>query len=67
MIGIKDFVNYVSLCALSVSPGERFATYEVKQAVLIRGENHSLSRCGRPVQRIKRLYEIRKWLDAHLK
>ena len=35
--------------------------------VLIRGENHSLSRCGRPVQRIKRLYEIRKWLDAHLK
>ena len=34
--------------------------------VLIRGENHSLSRCGRPVQRMKRLYEIRKWLDEHL-
>lgn len=34
---------------------------------LIRGENHSLSRCGRPVQRIKRLYEIVCWFNAHLK
>lgn len=34
---------------------------------LIRGENHSLSRTGRPVQRIKRLYEIVKWFDEHLK
>jgi hypothetical protein len=34
---------------------------------LIRGENHSLSRTGRPVQRIKRLYEILRWFDAHLK
>ncbi len=34
---------------------------------LIRGENHNLSRNGRPVQRIKRLYEIGKWFDEHLK
>lgn len=34
---------------------------------LIRGENHSLSRTGRPVQRIKRLYEILRWFDSHLK
>lgn len=36
------------------------------EMVLIRGENHSLSRCGRPVQRIKRLYEIRRWFDKYL-
>jgi acylaminoacyl-peptidase len=34
---------------------------------LIRGENHSLSRTGRPAQRIKRLYEILRWFDLHLK
>lgn len=37
------------------------------QVVLIRGENHSLSRTGRPVQRIKRLYEIARWFNRHLK
>lgn len=37
------------------------------EVVLIRGENHSLSRTGRPVQRIKRLYEILRWFDRHLK
>lgn len=37
------------------------------KVVLIRGENHSLSRTGRPVQRIKRLYEILRWFDGHLK
>ncbi|MBR2571326.1 MAG: S9 family peptidase [Clostridia bacterium] len=36
------------------------------QVCLIHGENHSLSRCGRPVQRIRRLYEIIRWFDAHL-
>lgn len=34
---------------------------------LIDGESHGLSRKGRPVQRIKRLYEIRRWFDLHLK
>lgn len=33
---------------------------------LIRGENHNLSRGGRPVQRMKRLYEIGRWFDEHL-
>ena len=36
------------------------------QVCLIHGENHSLSRCGRPAQRVKRLYEIVKWFDRHL-
>ena len=34
---------------------------------LIHGENHNLSREGRPLQRIKRLYEIGNWFDRHLK
>lgn len=37
------------------------------EVCLIRGENHSLSRIGRPVQRVKRLYEIEKWFRRHLK
>ncbi len=35
--------------------------------VLIEGENHDLSRSGRPRQRIRRLKEILSWLDKHLK
>jgi len=35
--------------------------------VLIEGENHDLSRSGRPKQRIRRLTEIVNWLDRHLK
>ena len=34
---------------------------------LIDGESHGLSRKGRPVQRIKRLYEIWRWFGLHLK
>lgn len=33
---------------------------------LIKGENHDLSRTGRPVQRIKRMYEIASWFDKYL-
>lgn len=33
---------------------------------LIAGENHNLSRSGRPKQRIKRLYEIASWFDKYL-
>lgn len=33
---------------------------------LIKGENHDLSREGRPIQRIKRLYEISSWFDKYL-
>ena len=36
------------------------------EVCLIHGEDHGLSRSGRPVQRIKRLYEIRRWFDLHL-
>ena len=35
--------------------------------LLIRGESHSLSRTGRPKQRILRLDEIVRWLEKYLK
>ncbi len=34
--------------------------------VMFRGENHELSRSGRPQQRIRRLKEILGWFDEHL-
>lgn len=34
---------------------------------LFKGENHSLSRTGRPRGRVRRLQEITQWMDAHLK
>ena len=33
--------------------------------VMFKGENHDLSRSGRPKQRIKRLEEITEWLFKH--
>jgi dipeptidyl aminopeptidase/acylaminoacyl peptidase len=33
---------------------------------LFRGENHELSRSGKPSQRLRRLEEIRRWFDEHL-
>jgi dipeptidyl aminopeptidase/acylaminoacyl peptidase len=35
--------------------------------VIFRGENHELSRSGRPQNRIRRLQEITDWMDAHLR
>ena len=35
--------------------------------VMFRGENHELSRSGRPKNRIKRLEEITAWFDRYLK
>ena len=34
---------------------------------LFKGENHSLSRTGRPNSRLRRLQEITAWMDIHLK
>ncbi len=34
---------------------------------LFKGENHELSRSGRPQHRIRRLKEITDWFDSHLK
>ena len=34
--------------------------------VLIKGENHNLSRSGKPHNRIRRLEEIANWFDSHL-
>lgn len=34
---------------------------------LFKGENHSLSRTGRPASRLRRLKEITRWMDLHLK
>lgn len=33
---------------------------------LFKGENHELSRSGKPKNRIKRLEEITRWMDSHL-
>ena len=35
--------------------------------VIFHGENHELSRSGKPLHRIKRLEEITKWFDDHAK
>ena len=35
--------------------------------VCFRGENHELSRSGKPKHRVKRLDEITKWFDSHKK
>jgi dipeptidyl aminopeptidase/acylaminoacyl peptidase len=35
--------------------------------VLFKGENHELSRSGKPLNRIKRLQEISQWMDTWLK
>ena len=34
---------------------------------LFKGENHSLSRTGHPISRVRRLAEITRWMDLHLK
>ena len=34
--------------------------------VLFRGENHDLSRTGKPKHRVRRLTEITEWFDSHL-
>ncbi|MDR1331221.1 MAG: S9 family peptidase [Tannerella sp.] len=42
--------------------------FEVPSRIVIfKGENHELSRSGKPVNRIKRLDEITKWFDNYLK
>ena len=35
--------------------------------VLFKGENHELSRSGKPKHRVRRLTEITNWMDSHLK
>lgn len=35
--------------------------------VLFKGENHELSRGGKPAHRVRRLQEITGWMDKHLK
>jgi dipeptidyl aminopeptidase/acylaminoacyl peptidase len=35
--------------------------------VVFKGENHELSRSGKPANRIKRLSEITGWFDKYLK
>lgn len=35
--------------------------------VLFKGENHELSRSGKPKHRIRRLEEITNWMESHLK
>lgn len=35
--------------------------------VMFRGENHELSRSGKPLHRMRRLKEILDWFEKHLK
>lgn len=35
--------------------------------IVFHGENHELSRSGKPIHRMRRLEEITKWMDDHLK
>ena len=35
--------------------------------VTFKGENHELSRSGKPAHRLKRLKEITAWFDGHMK
>jgi len=35
--------------------------------VVFHGENHELSRSGKPELRVKRLSEIMEWMDSYLK
>ena len=37
------------------------------RVVLFKGENHELSRSGKPKNRMSRLEEIAGWFDKHLK
>ena len=39
----------------------------IVRMVLFHGENHELSRSGKPVNRIKRLEEITEWFEYYLK
>ena len=34
---------------------------------MFKGENHELSRSGKPKHRVKRLEEITNWMEKHLK
>ena len=35
--------------------------------VMFKGENHELSRSGKPLHRLRRLNEITDWMNRHLK
>lgn len=35
--------------------------------VYFKGENHELSRSGKPLHRMRRLNEITDWMQSHLK
>ncbi|MDL2219260.1 S9 family peptidase [Ruminococcaceae bacterium OttesenSCG-928-O06] len=52
--------------AMAVYAGAAGAGAEVRMC-LFHGENHELSRAGRPANRVKRLSEIGDWMDKHLK
>ena len=65
---IHSFEDYT--CAISQAY-ELFTAFKVlgidTKAVLFKGENHGLSRRGKPTHRFKRLEEITNWMNDHLK
>ncbi len=55
----------------SVESYQMFAALKVNKAdtkmIVFHGENHEMSRAGKPVNRYNRLIEITKWMDKYLK
>lgn len=51
--------------AMQMYTGLRLNGVESK-IVIFNKENHELSRSGKPLKRLKRLYEISKWINDHL-
>ena len=65
---IHSFEDYT--CAVSQAM-ELFTALKMlgveTRACLFKGENHNLSRSGKPRHRFKRLSEITEWMNSHLK
>lgn len=63
---IHSFEDYT--CAVSQAM-EMFTAFKVlnveARACLFKGENHELSRSGKPLHRFKRLREITDWMNQH--
>ena len=60
----KDYRGWLS------EPLQMFTALRQKgvdsRVALFKGENHELSRSGKPLNRMRRLDEIMKWFDKHL-
>lgn len=53
-------------CAMQMHTALQLQAVETR-FVLFHGENHELSRSGKPKQRVRRLYELLNWFEKYLK